>query len=232
MKCIGLIGGMSWESTLDYYKYINEAVKARLGGLHSAQVIIHSVDFAEIARLQSLGDWYELTKFMTNAAQSLERAGAQMVLIGANTMHKVFDQVQVEIDIPLVHIADAAGEDIKRKGFSKVALLGTKYTMEEDFYRGRLKTVYDIDVMLPQAEERDLIHKVIYEELCIGNLKEDSKKAYLNIMNRLITEGAQGIIMGCTEIPLLIKQEDCEYPLFDTTRLHSEWAVDMALSDG
>jgi len=229
MKTIGLIGGMSWESSSVYYNIINETVKERLGGLHSAKCILYSVDFEKIASLQHQGKWEELTKLMINFAQQLERAGADFIVICTNTMHKMAEEVQDNINIPLLHIADATAERIKEQGLRKPGLLGTKFTMEEDFYKKRLKEKYDLDVMIPSNTDREIIDSVIYNELCLGILKQSSKEKFKDIIRKLVSVGADGLILGCTEIPLLISQEDVEVPLFDTTAIHSKAAVAFAL---
>jgi len=229
MKKIGLIGGMSWESSLEYYRIINETVKQKLGGLHSAECIMYSVDFDEIEKLQHQGKWEELTQIMIDCAQRLEKAGANLVIICTNTMHKMAGEVESSINIPLLHIADATAEKIKGKGFKKVGLLGTKFTMEEDFYKGRLIDKHAIEVIIPNSEEMQIIHDIIFNELCLGEIKETSKEQYKKIIINLAEKGAEGVILGCTEIPLLIKQEDVEVPLFDTTRIHAEFAVDYAI---
>ena len=231
MKVIGLLGGMSWESSLEYYRIINETVKERLGGLHSAKCILYSVDFEEIELLQHKGKWDELTKIMIESAQNLEKAGANMVLICTNTMHKMANEVQNAIQIPLLHIADAAAEKVKEKNLKKVGLLGTKYTMEQDFYKGRIKEKYNIDVIIPDTDEREDVHNVIFNELCLGQIKDESREKYKKIIKNLAKNGVEGIILGCTEIPLLINQKDFAIPIFDTTLIHSIAAVDYALSN-
>ncbi|MCK9641626.1 MAG: aspartate/glutamate racemase family protein [Prolixibacteraceae bacterium] len=230
MKTIGLIGGMSWESTQDYYRIINNEVNKRLGGLHSAKSILYSVDFAEIEHLQRKGDWTKLTKMMIEAAQSLERAGAGMVVICTNTMHKMADEVQAAIGIPLINLADATGESVIAKYLNTVGLLGTKFTMEQDFYKGRLAQKYGLKVIVPDDKGRELVHKVIYEELCLGKIKDSSRAQFLEVIDNLIKSGAQGIVLGCTEIPMLVKQKDVPVPVFDTTAIHAKYAVDLALS--
>jgi aspartate racemase len=229
MKTIGLIGGMSWESSLEYYRIINETTKRKLGGFHSAKSILYSVDFEEIERLQHQGAWDDLTKIMIRAAQSLERAGAELLVICTNTMHKMADDVQTSIRIPLLHIADATAEQIKLLNLHTVGLLGTKFTMEQDFYRGRLSEKFDLEVLIPADDEREIVHRVIYDELCLGKIRESSKFEYLRTINNLVKRGAQGIILGCTEIPLLLKQEDVAVPIFDTTTIHAKHAVEVAL---
>jgi aspartate racemase len=229
MKTIGLIGGMSWESSLEYYRIINETTKQKLGGFHSAKIILYSVDFEEIERLQHQGRWDELTQIMISAAQNLERAGADLVLICTNTMHKMADDVQASIQVPLLHIADAAGEQLRLQNLQTVGLLGTKFTMEQDFYRGRLSEKFGLKVLIPSDDEREIVHRVIYDELCLGQIKESSKSAYIRIISSLVERGAQGIILGCTEIPLLVKQKDVSVSIFDTTTIHAQQAVEEAL---
>jgi len=230
MKIIGLIGGMSWESSLEYYRIINELVKNKIGGLHSGRIIMYSLDFEEIEKMQSAGNWDDLTKKMIDCAQTLEKVGAEMVLICTNTMHIMAEDVQKNIDIPLIHIADSTAEKIKEKNLKKVGLLGTRYTMEQDFYKGRLKRKYDLDVIIPKSQEViEMINDVIFKELCVGETKESSKKKYLEVIENLIKRGAEGIILGCTEIPLLIKQSDIDIPLFDTMTIHAEAAVNYSI---
>jgi len=229
MKTIGLIGGMSWESSSVYYNIINTTVKERLGGLHSAKCILYSVDFEEIASLQHKGAWEELTKLMINFAQQLERVGADFIVICTNTMHKMAEEVQGSINIPLLHIADATGEKITEQELRKPGLLGTKFTMEEDFYKKRLKEKYSIDVLIPSSADREIIDSVIYNELCMGIVKQSSRDKFKEIIKNLVSIGADGMILGCTEIPLLISQKDVEVPLFDTTTIHSKAAVAFAL---
>jgi len=229
MKTIGLIGGMSWESTVDYYKIINSEVKAKLGEPHSAEIIMHSVDFGEIEKLQSAGEWTKLSEKMINIAQELEQAGAEMLLICANTMHQMAPEVQENIKMPLLHIADAAAEKIETAGYKKVGLLGTKYTMEGDFYKNRIEEKYNIDVLTPDLEARDIIHQVIYQELVSGILKDESREKFKEIIENLAESGAEAVILGCTEIPLLIKAEDSSLPILNTTELHAKKAVEYAL---
>ena len=229
MKTIGMIGGMSWESSIEYYRIINERVKEKLGGLHSAKSLMYSVDFAEIETLQSEGRWDEATEAMIEAAQHVESGGADFVVICTNTMHKMADEVEAAINIPLLHIADATAEAIKSQKLSKVGLLGTKFTMEEDFYCGRLVEKHGLDVIIPDAEDREIVHRIIYDELVLGEIKSESREAYKRIIEKLIVAGAQGIILGCTEIGLLVKEEDSRVPLFDTTTIHAVSAVEMTL---
>ncbi len=228
MKTLGLIGGMSYESSLEYYRIINETVKELLGGLHSAKSLMYSFDFAEIESLQHQGKWQELAKKVVVAAQKLEKGGADLIVICTNTVHKVADEVQRSINIPLLHIVDATAEKIKKQGLQKIGLLGTKFTMEEDFYKGKL-TKYGLEVIIPEEKERQVVHDIIYKELVIGEIKEKSKAVFIEIIGQLKTRGAQGVILGCTEIPLLIKQEDVDLPLFDTTAIHARSAVKYVL---
>ena len=229
IKTIGLIGGMSWESSIEYYRIINESVRGKLGGLHSAKCIMYSVDFAEMEPLQHLGKWNEATEILIAAARSVEAGGADFVMICTNTMHKVADEVQKHLRIPILHIADATAQAIKAAGFKRVGLLGTKFTMEEDFYKGRLVQKHNLEVIVPTAEARNVVNRVIYDELCMGKIEPSSKARYLDIMEHLAKEGAEGIILGCTEIGLLVKKEDCQVPLFDTTRIHALAAVEYAV---
>lgn len=230
MKTIGLIGGMSWESSLEYYRIINEEVKLRLGGLHSARCILYSVDFAEIETLQHEGRWQEAAQIMANAGQSLERAGADFIILCTNTMHKLADAICAEINIPFLHIADATAQKIKAGGITKIGLLGTRFTMEHDFYKGRLVENFGLDVITPENHDRETVHRVIYDELCLGMIREDSKNQYQAIMDDLIKRGAQGIILGCTEIELLIHPDEGSVPLYPTTKIHALAAVDYALA--
>jgi aspartate racemase len=225
-----LIGGMSWESSAEYYRIINETTKEKLGGLHSAKLILYSVDFEEIEKLQHAGQWKEATKFMIDAAKRVERGGADFVLICTNTMHKMADEVQSHIDIPLLHIADATAKKIEAHSLKTVGLLGTKFTMEEDFYKGRLKNKFGLNVLIPEADERMTVHNIIYNELCLGEIRESSRENMKEIIDHLVLRGAEGIILGCTEIPLLVKQKDSPVPIFDTTQIHAEAAVELALS--
>lgn len=229
MKTIGLLGGMSWESSIEYYRLINEEVRRRLGGHHSAKSVMVSVDFAEIEALQHQENWKAAARILIKAAQQIEGAGADMLLICTNTMHKLADQVQERIKIPLVHIADATGDAIKHQDLRMVALLGTCFTMEEDFYKGRLQERYGLKILIPDEADRKTIHRVIYDELVMGIINPDSKTAYLEIIGKFEQQGAQGIILGCTEISLLIKPIDAQLPIFDTTEIHALSAVDLAL---
>lgn len=230
MKTIGMIGGMSWESSLEYYRIVNEYVKEKLGGFHSASCILYSVDFAEVEDLQHRGDWDELTRSMAEAAKHLESAGADFVIICTNTMHKMADDVQKAISIPLLHIVDVTADAIKSTGQTRVGLLGTRFTMEQDFYKGRLKEKHGLEVLIPGAEERQLVHDILYSELCMGEIKERSKEKFKDVILNLVDRGAQGVILGCTEIPLIVSQDDYAIPLFDTTMLHARAAVDFALT--
>jgi amino-acid racemase len=229
MRTIGLIGGMSWESSIEYYRIINEGVQARLGGLHSARSVMVSVDFAEIEALQRQGRWEEATQIMIHAAQDVEHGGADCVVICTNTMHKMAEAVQAQIHIPLLHIADATAERIRAQELQRVGLLGTRFTMEEDFYKGRLEGRFGLQVLIPEAQACQVIHQVIYEELVLGKIVPRSKEQYLGIIEDLVGQGAQGIILGCTEIGLLVKQSDCVVPIFDTTVIHATSAVEWAL---
>jgi aspartate racemase len=231
MKTIGMIGGMSWESSIEYYRIINETVRAELGGLHSAKSIMVSVEFAEIEALQHQNRWDEAADILITAARSLESGGADFAIICTNTMHKLYDIIQQNVRIPLLHIADATAETIKAEGIQKIALLGTRFTMEEDFYKGRLVNNYGLDVIIPGSEDREIVHRVIYDELCAGIIKTDSKQQYKGIIQHLVQEGAEGIILGCTEIGLLVKQEDSPVLLFDTTEIHAQAAVKYALAN-
>lgn len=229
MKTIGLIGGMSWESTVTYYQILNETVKQRLGGLHSAKILLYSVDFAEIEEYQAQGRWEESAEVLARAAENLEGAGADFLVICTNTMHKVAPQVQQRISIPLLHIAEATADALKEAGITKVGLLGTKYTMTQDFYKAKLLEA-GIDVVIPDCEGVELVNRVIYEELCLGIVKEDSRKQFSQIITGLQRQGAQGVILGCTEIGLLISQADSSLLVFDTTRIHGEKAALLAIS--
>ena len=229
MKTIGLIGGMSWESTLEYYRLINERIKERLGGFHSAEIAMRSIDFAEIEDMQSRGDWDAAAARLVRAAAELERGGADFALLCTNTMHKVFDAIQAGVGIPLIHIADVTGREIRARGLTRIGLLGTRFTMEQDFYKGKLEKDYGIEVLVPDPGEREDVHRIIYQELCMGVVKGASRDIYGAIIRRLRERGAQGIILGCTEIPLLVKQEDVPIPVFDTTALHARAAADAAI---
>ncbi len=229
MKSIGLLGGMSWESTELYYRLINQGIKARLGGLHSAHIALVSVDFQEIEELQRTGDWDQAGAMLAHAARQVQAAGADFLLLCTNTMHKVAPQIEAAIDIPFLHLADATAQRIRAEGLHTVGLLGTAFTMEQDFYRGRLAH-HGLEVLVPPAEDRRIVHRVIYEELVLGEVKPASRAEYLRIINDLTARGAQGVIEGCTEIGMLVQQEHTATPLFDTTAIHAQAAVDKALA--
>jgi aspartate racemase len=228
MKTIGLLGGMSWESTLSYYRLINQGVKAQLGGLHSAKICLYSVDFAEIEQLQHDGQWDKTATILCSAAQAVAAGGADFLLICTNTMHKVADTIQQNISIPLLHIADATAQQLINHQINTVGLLGTKFTMEQDFYKGRLTEKFGINVIIPSNQQRENVHKIIYDELCLGLINANSKAIYLDIIQSLQQQGAQAIILGCTEIALLVQQNDTEIRLYDTTAIHAKAAVDLA----
>lgn len=230
MQTIGLIGGMSWESTLPYYRQINEAVRERLGGLHSARLLLYSVDFHEIERLQHRGDWAAAGALLANTAQALQRAGADFLVLATNTMHKVADAIEGAVDIPLLHIADPTAAAIRAAGLQRVGLLGTRFTMEQPFYRERLEQRHGIEVLVPEADQRERVHRVIYDELCLGQVREESRQAYRQVIANLVERGAQAVILGCTEISLLVGAEDASVALFDTTRLHALAAAEKALA--
>ena len=230
MKTIGLIGGMSWESTIPYYQCINQQIKQRLGGLHSARIILYSVDFHDIDRLQQAGRWDEAGACLASAALALERAGAELLVLCTNTMHKVAPAIEAATDLPLLHIADPTAAAIKQAGIAKIGLLGTRFTMEQDFYRNRLIEKHGLQVLIPEAADRQEVHRVIYEELCLGKLHAASREAYRAIIARLAAQGAEGIILGCTEITLLVGPADSPVPIFDTTALHALSAADYALA--
>ncbi|PWC18189.1 aspartate/glutamate racemase family protein [Brenneria corticis] len=229
MKTLGLIGGMSWESTVPYYRTINEYVKNRLGGLHSARLILYSVDFHDIERFQSQGDWQQAARTLSDIAVDLRNAGAEAIVICTNTMHKVADAVEHVSQLPLLHIADAAGESIHRQGIRKVGLLGTRYTMEQDFYRKRIRRRYGIEVIIPDRSGRETVNRIIFDELCQGKIDAGSRQKYREIIKGLERQGAEGIILGCTEIPLLLSADDAGVPLFDTSTLHALAAARYAL---
>ncbi|ADL05198.1 aspartate/glutamate racemase family protein [Lacrimispora saccharolytica] len=228
MKTIGLLGGMSWESTVTYYKIVNETVKKQLGGLHSAKVLLYSVDFSEIEKCQAEGDWEKSAVILSTAAKNLEKAGADFIVICTNTMHKVASRIQENISIPIIHIAEATADELKRHNITKVALLGTKYTMTQDFYKEKLINA-GITVLIPDEQEIETINDVIYHELCLGIISEVSKETYLSIVRGLAERGAQGVILGCTEIGLLIQQKDVDLPVFDTAQIHGEKAARLSL---
>ncbi|WP_129952217.1 MULTISPECIES: aspartate/glutamate racemase family protein [unclassified Rahnella] len=229
MKTLGLIGGMSWESTVPYYRMINEQVKQQLGGLHSAKLFLYSVDFYDIEKLQMAGDWQQAGEILGNAAHSLARAGAQFIVVCTNTMHKVADDIERIGGLPLLHIADATAEKIAGQGLRKIGLLGTRFTMEQDFYRGRLQDKHQIDVVTPDEADRAIVHRIIYEELCLGVIRDDSREEYRRIIGKLEQQGVEGIILGCTEITLLVGEEDASVPVFDTTAIHALAAAEFAL---
>lgn len=230
MKVIGLIGGMSWESTVPYYRQINETVRERLGGLHSARVILYSVDFHEIERLQHSGDWQAAGTVLADAARALEAAGAEFVVLCTNTMHMVAPAIEAAVRIPLFHIADPTADAIRNCGFSTVGLLGTRFTMEQSFYKDRLRERHGLTVLVPAPPEQEVVHRVIYEELCLGKLVAESRSEYREIMASLVARGAEAIILGCTEISLLVGQNDAAVPLFDTTAIHARQAAERALA--
>lgn len=231
MKTIGLLGGMSWESTVGYYRAINEGVKARLGGLHSAQIALYSVDFEPIEKLQHAGDWDATATLLSGAAVKVQNAGAEALLICTNTMHKVAPQIAATLDIPILHIADATAEVLLLQGVSRVGLLGTAFTMEQDFYKGRLADKFGLDVVVPNEADRAIVHRIIYDELCLGKTDAASKREYLRIIDALAEEGAEAVILGCTEIGLLVQQVDTSVSLVDTTAIHAQAAVDFMLSE-
>ena len=226
MKRIGILGGMSWESSAEYYRLINEGVRERLGGLHSAELLLRSVDFEPVERLQHAGAWEELGKLLAEAARELEWGGAEGILLATNTMHKVADAIESATELPFLHIADATAERLRREGVRRVGLLGTAFTMEEPFYRRRLEERYGLEVLVPEAPGRERVHRVIYDELCLGITREESRRAYLEIVEELARRGAEAVILGCTEIGLLIRDGDASVPLYDTTRIHAEAAVE------
>lgn len=231
MKTLGLLGGMSWESTIPYYRFINEGVKARLGGLHSAKLVLHSVDFHEIEACQASGDWDKAGDMLAQAACGLEKAGAEAIVLCTNTMHKVAAHIEAACSLPFLHIADATGRAISQSGMNTVALLGTRYTMEQDFYRGRLTEKFGIATRIPDEAERERINHIIFHELCMGVFRDESRHYYQQVISHLAEQGAQGVIFGCTEIGLLLDQQNCPLPLFDTAALHAEDAVNFMLGE-
>ncbi|MDA3906794.1 MAG: aspartate/glutamate racemase family protein [Bacteroidales bacterium] len=231
MKTIGLLGGMSWESSAVYYQLINQKVKEILGGSYSAKSIMYSVEFNEIVQLQHAGNWEKLTEIMIDAAQNIEKGGADLLVICTNTMHKMAPEMSAKISIPIIHIADATAEKIKEKGINKIGLLGTIFTMTQDFYKGHLEKKHGLEVIIPNEIDRQIIHNIIYQELILGNIKDESRQKYQEIIEKLHLNGAQGVILGCTEIPLLITQKDSQIPIFDTTKIHAEKAVEFALKN-
>ncbi|NIY91062.1 aspartate/glutamate racemase family protein [Vibrio diazotrophicus] len=231
MKTIGMLGGMSWESTVSYYKAVNEGVKQALGGLHSAKIALYSVNFEEIEKLQRVGDWDKAGVILGEAAKSIQAGGADFLLICTNTMHKVLPQIEEQIDIPVLHIADATANKLIEDGISKVGLLGTAFTMEQDFYKRRISEKFGIEVIVPEHEEREVVHRVIYDELCQGQILSESREQYINIIDNLRRQGAEAVILGCTEIALLVEQQHTQVALYDTTKIHAEAAVKQALSN-
>jgi aspartate racemase len=231
MKTIGLIGGMSWESTVPYYRQVNQTVKELLGGLHSAKVVLVSVDFHDVERLQRAGDWDAAGALLAGAARSLQAAGADFVVLCTNTMHKVAPAIEAAVDIPLFHIADPTAAAIKAAGHTKIGLIGTRFTMEQAFYKDRLRELHGLEVIVPEPAGRDIVHRVIYEELCLGNIVDASRDDYRRVIAALVERGAQAIILGCTEISLLIHPSDAAVPLFDTTAIHARKAAEFALGD-
>ncbi len=229
MKTIGLIGGMSWESSIEYYRIINQEVREALGGVHSAKSVMVSLDFGEIEELQMKGDWEEATRVMIQSAREVEKGGADFLLICTNTMHLMADDVQAGVDIPLLHIADATARAVKEQGLKSVGLLGTRFTMEKEFYRGRLEKGHKLKVFVPDQSGRELVHNVIYDELVQGMINDDSRQRYKKVIQNLVKDGAEGIVLGCTEIGLLVKKEDVSVPIFDTMEIHALAAVDAAL---
>ena len=230
MKTIGLIGGMSWESSAEYYRLINEEVRNRLGGTHSAKSLMWSMDFAEIETLQHEGNWQALSEKMCQAAVSLERGGADFIVISTNTMHKLAEQIQACLNIPLLHIADATAKEITSKNIKKVGLLGTEFTMKQDFYKGRLADKFGLEVFIPNDEDCQIVHRIIYQELVAGVIRDESRQQYRQIIQKLVDAGAEAIILGCTEIMLLVSPADSAVPVFDTTEIHAQAAVNMALA--
>ena len=230
MKTIGLLGGMSWESTIPYYRLINEGIKQRMGGLHSARLLLHSVDFHDIEACQSSGDWDRAGEMLAEAALGLQQAGAEGILLCTNTMHKVASHIEARCALPFLHIADATGRAIVAKGMTRVALLGTRYTMEQDFYRGRLATQFGIESLVPDEADRARINQIIFEELCLGTFSEASRQYYLSVIDALAAQGAEGVIFGCTEIGLLVPADESPIPVFDTAAIHAADAVEFMLS--
>jgi aspartate racemase len=231
MKVIGLIGGMSWNSTMEYYRIINESFARRLGGLHSAHLVLYNLDFDKIQEAQHKGHWDETASILADAGNAVKRAGADFLLICTNTMHKVADDVEGKVGLPLLHIADVTGDTVRERGLQCIGLLGTRFVMEESFYRGRLQERCAIEVLVPQGEDMDTIHHIIYDELCEGKINGSSRRACADIIGRLLDQGAEGIVLGCTELPLLIRPGDVDTSIFDTTRLHAEAAVNLALTE-
>jgi len=231
MKTIGLIGGMSWESTVPYYRQINETIKQQLGGLHSARLVLYSVDFHEVERLQHAGDWDAAGAMMADAARALQAAGADFIVLCTNTMHKVAPAIEAAVRIPLFHIADPTARAIKQAGIRKIGLLGTRFTMEQPFYKDRLRELHGLDVVVPAPADRGIVHRIIYEELCLGQVVDASREEYRRIIAALVEQGAEGVILGCTEISLLVAQPDASVPLFDTTSIHAQSAALWAINE-
>lgn len=231
MKTIGLLGGMSWQSTVEYYRFINQGVQARLGGQHSAQILLYSVDFAEIEAYQMAGEWDAAAEVLIAGAKRLKAGGADAYLLCTNTMHKLAPQLEAAVDLPLIHIADPTAQAINAAGIRKIGLLGTRFTMEEGFYRGRLAAAHGLEVITPDEADRAEVHRIIYEELVLGTVREPSRAAYQNVIGRLAGQGAEGVILGCTEIMLLVRPEDSLIPTFDTTQLHAKAAINFLLAD-
>jgi aspartate racemase len=232
MKVIGLIGGMSWNSTLEYYRIINESFTRRLGGLHSARLVLYNLDFDDIQRAQHEGHWDDLTGVLVDAGNAVKRAGADLLVICTNTMHKVTDDVEEKVGLPLLHIVDVTGDAIRERRLHRIGLLGTRFVMTEPFYQERLRNHFAVEVLVPGEDDIDTIHQIIYNELCDGKIKASSRRVCADIMSRLVDEGAEGIVLGCTELPLLVQPSDIHAPIFDTTRLHAEAAVNLALAEG
>jgi aspartate racemase len=232
MKVIGLVGGMSWNSTLEYYRIINESFTRRLGGLHSARLVLYNLDFDDIQRAQHEGHWDDLTGVLVDAGNAVKRAGADLLVICTNTMHKVTDDVEEKVGLPLLHIVDVTGDAIRERRLHRIGLLGTRFVMTEPFYQERLRNHFAVEVLVPGEDDIDTIHQIIYNELCDGKIKASSRRVCADIMSRLVDEGAEGIVLGCTELPLLVQPSDIHAPIFDTTRLHAEAAVNLALAEG
>ena len=232
MKVIGLIGGMSWNSTLEYYRIINESFARRLGGLHSARMVLYNLDFAELQKAQHEGRWDDTAGILVEAGNAVKRAGADFLVICANTMHKVADDVEEKVGLPLLHIVDVTGDAIKELGLHRIGLLGTRFVMKEPFYQERFRDHFAIELLVPREDDIDTIHQIIYNELCESKIKASSRRVCTDIINKLVNKGAEGIVLGCTELPLLIQPGDIHAPIFDTTRLHAEAAVNLALAEG
>jgi len=232
MKVIGLIGGMSWNSTLEYYRIINESFARRLGGLHSARMVLYNLDFAELQKAQHEGRWDDTAGILVEAGNAVKRAGADFLVICTNTMHKVADDVEEKVGLPLLHIVDVTGDAIKELGLHRIGLLGTRFVMKEPFYQERFRDRFAIELLVPREDDIDTIHQIIYNELCEGKIEASSRRVCTNIINKLVNKGAEGIVLGCTELPLLIQPGDIHAPIFDTTRLHAEAAVNLALAEG